>query len=85
MLSLSRLGYKNEYRLTYKRKTLEFIIHFEISQFKFGFTSTASKECATKVEKDGGKTDDVRRSRPNVWSTKKTRTLLNPHGETDML
>ena len=51
---------------TYKRKTLESIIHFKISLFKFGFTSTASKEGATKVEKDGGKTDDVRRSRPNV-------------------
>ena len=27
--------------------------------FKFGFASTASKESARKVEKDGGKTDDV--------------------------
>ena len=37
-----------------------------MSLFKFGFTSTASKEGATKVEKDGGKTDDVCRSMPNV-------------------
>ena len=51
---------------TYKRKTLESIIHFKMSLFKFGFTSTASKEGARKVEKDGGKTDDVHRSRPNV-------------------
>ena len=34
-----------------------------MSLFKFGFTSTASKEGATKVKKDGGKTV-VCRSRP---------------------
>ena len=31
-----------------------------MSLFKFGFTSTASKEGATKVKKDGGKTDVCR-------------------------
>ena len=51
---------------TYERKTLESIIHFKMSLFKFGVTSTASKGGARKVEKDGGKTDDVRRSRPNI-------------------
>ena len=44
-----------------------------MSLFKFGFTSTASKESATKGKgkKDGEKTDDVRRSNK---PTKKTRT-----------
>ena len=37
-----------------------------MSLCKLGFTSTASKECAGKVEKDGGKTYDVCRSKPNV-------------------
>ena len=37
-----------------------------MSLFKSKFTSTASKEGARKVEKNGEKTDDVRRSRPNV-------------------
>ena len=62
------LAIKNEYRLYLQNKALESIIHYKISLFKFGFTSTASKVGATKVEKDGGKTDDVHRStcRPNV-------------------
>ena len=39
---------------TYERKTLESITHFKMSLFKFGFTSTASKGGARKVEKDSG-------------------------------
>ena len=49
-----------------------------MSLCKFGFTSTASRESATKGkgEKDGEKTDDVRRSnvRHSYRPTKKTRT-----------
>ena len=39
-LSLS-LSYKKEYRLYFQNEKTESIIHFKMSLFKFGFTSTA--------------------------------------------